>query len=600
MSAFTNVSTYCFTPLSDLKDLRTRLIAQCQADSLKGTILLSTEGINLFIAGPHEAVVRLLETLRALPGLEKLGQKFSLSDHQPFNRLLVRIKKEIIAFGVEGINPAERTSPKLPAVTLRQWLDEGRTVTLLDTRNDYEVRLGTFKGAQPIGINFFREFPRALRNLAPELKQQPVVIFCTGGIRCEKAGPLMEREGFREVYQLEGGILRYFEECGGAHYDGECFVFDQRVGVDPALRETDSAVCFACLAPLDPAEQEDPRYVVGVSCPRCFKPEPALRAERLAAHQAALQKLTHPLPGSIAAVNHRPILVSSTHDGLTLLDLVTVLFPHIERAEWERRIAGGRFLSEEGATLSAGEILRSGRRILQVFPAEIEPPVNPDIRLLHEDEAIILVHKPAPLPVHPSGRFNRNTLTSILAEIYAPGVPRPVHRLDANTTGLILFARTRHFCKMLQKQFVAGTVEKRYVVRVQGQPLDDVFTTDAPISNVPGMTGTHVVDEEEGREARTDFKVLRRLADGTSLLEARLHTGRTNQIRVHLWQLGLPVAGDPAYLPGRRLGETQTLDPEASPLQLHAWKLAFDHPISGEHLSFETELPEWAKGLQDA
>ena len=151
------------------------------------------------------------------PGLADLMPKESESDEQPFNRMLVKIKKEIIAFGVDGIDPATRTSPKLAAQELKQWLDEGRPVTLLDTRNDYEVKLGTFNGAKILPISNFPQFSEAVRELEPDLKQQPIVMFCTGGIRCEKAGPFMEREGFEQIYQLEGGILKYFEEVGAAH-----------------------------------------------------------------------------------------------------------------------------------------------------------------------------------------------------------------------------------------------------------------------------------------------------------------------------------------------------------------------------------------------
>src|SRR3954464_812100 len=147
MAAFTNISAYKFTPLADLKPLRERLIACCKSLRLKGTILLSTEGINLFVAGAPAAVESLLAELRRISGLEDLSPKHSPSEHQPFTRMLVRIKKEIIAFGVEGINPSQRTSPKLKPCELKQWLDEGRPITLLDTRNDYEVKLGTFKGA---------------------------------------------------------------------------------------------------------------------------------------------------------------------------------------------------------------------------------------------------------------------------------------------------------------------------------------------------------------------------------------------------------------------------------------------------------------------
>lgn len=271
MSAVLNLSAYRFTPFAagDLVPLRDRLRMLTRKLELRGTILLSTEGINLFVAGPRAATDVLLAELRALPGLADLTPKESPSDERPFNRMLVKIKKEIIAFGVEGIDPARDPAPRLAPETLKQWLDEGRPVTLLDTRNDYEIRLGTFKGALVPGIDHFRDFPDAVRRLPESLKQSPVVTFCTGGIRCEKAAPFLRREGFDEVYQLDGGILKYFELCGGEHYTGDCFVFDRRVGVDSSLRETDAVLCFACQMPLTLAEQEDPRYVPDVSCPHC-------------------------------------------------------------------------------------------------------------------------------------------------------------------------------------------------------------------------------------------------------------------------------------------------------------------------------------------
>jgi UPF0176 protein len=281
MSAFTNIATYKFTPLGDLPAWRERLLGLCRAGGLKGTILLSTEGINLCVAGTDEPVERLLAELRTQPGLEDLAVKTSISAEQPFNRMLVKIKKEIIAFGVEGIDPARRPAARLSARQLKQWLDEGKPVTLLDTRNDYEVRMGTFRDAVPAGIEHFREFPEAVRRLPAEWKDQPVVLFCTGGIRCEKAGPFMEREGFQKVFQLDGGILKYFEECGGAHYEGECFVFDRRVGVDPELCETSSVMCFACQMPLTFGEQRHPHYVREQSCPHCFGREAAAGAPRL-------------------------------------------------------------------------------------------------------------------------------------------------------------------------------------------------------------------------------------------------------------------------------------------------------------------------------
>jgi len=199
MESIVNIAAYKFLPLSNLKLRRARLLSLCREWSLKGTILLSPEGINLFVAGTEDKIDRLLAELRSWPGLADLEAKFSRTRHQPFRRMLVKIKREIIAFGVEGIDPAKYTSPKLPPAELKRWLDEGRPVTLLDTRNDFEVKVGTFRNALPIGIKHFREFPEAVKRLPAELKEQPIVTFCTGGIRCEKAAPDMERAGFKHV-----------------------------------------------------------------------------------------------------------------------------------------------------------------------------------------------------------------------------------------------------------------------------------------------------------------------------------------------------------------------------------------------------------------
>jgi predicted sulfurtransferase len=194
-----NIAAYRFAQLTDLRTHRERLLEVSRAGELKGTILLSHEGINLFVAGAANGVEALLAGIRAIPGLHDLTVKVSYSDHQPFNRMLIRLKKEIIAFSVPGIEPARHTSPKISPQTLKEWIDAGREMILLDTRNDYEVRLGTFRGALPIGIQHFRQFPGAVRQLPPEMKKTPIVMFCTGGIRCEKAGPFNRRYwGFLE------------------------------------------------------------------------------------------------------------------------------------------------------------------------------------------------------------------------------------------------------------------------------------------------------------------------------------------------------------------------------------------------------------------
>ena len=595
MSSFVNIAAYKFARLSDLKERRAALITFCKELGLKGTILLSTEGINLFVAGFEDAIEKLLAHLRTIPGLENLTPKVSESAEQPFTRMLVRIKKEIIAFGVEGIDPASHTSPKLAPQTLKQWLDEGRPVTLLDTRNDYEVTLGTFRNALTLGIDHFRHFPDAVRGLSPDLKQQPIVMFCTGGIRCEKAGPFMEREGFEQIYQLEGGILKYFEECGGEHYDGECFVFDQRVGVDPALKETESVQCFACQTPLTAEEQADPRYVVSQSCPYCYKTTEQLTVEAVALRQQTVDALTHPLPGSIPYVNHRPLHIPEAYDGQPFIDVLAGIFPHIDREEWLRRCEVGRFATKEGETWGADRVVRAGEHCDQTFPEAAEPAVDAAIRILHEDEAIVVLHKPAPLPMHPGGRYNRNTLQFIMDEAYAPQRPRFAHRLDANTSGLVLGARTRHFAALLQQQFIKGQVIKTYLVEVQGSPSEEAFECAASITAVPGALGSRNVDPEEGQPALTRFQVLERRANGTTLLQAQPITGRTNQIRIHLWHLGYPAVGDNTYKAGQEIGDQQTLDLAAPPLHLFAWRLQFHHPVSNQLLTFEAERPQWAE-----
>ena len=266
-----NIAAYKFTPLSNLEERRGPLRTLCRDLELKGTILLSPEGINMFVAGRRPAIQTLLEILEIDEEIGPLEVKESFSDYQPFNRMLVRLKKEIIAFGVEGIEPGVTTSPKLPPHELKQWLDEGRPCMLLDVRNEYEVRLGTFENAVALPINHFRSFPEIVKELPETCKEQPLVMFCTGGIRCEKAGPYLEREGFQQIYQLEGGILKYFEECGADHYDGDCFVFDRRTALDPNLEETETTLCFACQSPLTAEEQNSPYYVPGESCPYCFE-----------------------------------------------------------------------------------------------------------------------------------------------------------------------------------------------------------------------------------------------------------------------------------------------------------------------------------------
>ena len=219
--------------------------------------------------------------------------------------------------------------------------------------------------------------------------------------------------------------------------------------------------------------------------------------------------------------------------------------------------------------------------------------------ILHEDEALIVLNKPAPLPMHSNGRFFRNTLQHILNVVYYPQKPHPAHRLDANTTGLVLVTRTRHFASRLQSQFERGLVEKIYLVRVHGTPPEERFSCAAPISDTVGRLGARKIDFENGLESLTNFVVRQKISDGTTLLEARPLTGRPNQIRLHCAHLGFPVCGDATYLAGGKIGGTQTLDVADAPLCLHAWKISFTHPQSKQPMEFTAPPPAWVGEVEN-
>lgn len=594
MSAVINISAYRFAPLEGLKTVRHQLIALCREWSLKGTILLSPEGINLFVAGGAAEIDQLVALLRSIPGLEEIEPKVSASREQPFSRMLVKIKKEIIAFGVPEIDPVRRPAPRLSARELKRWLDEGRPVTLLDTRNDFEVSLGTFQRAVPIGIQHFRDFPAAAKQLAPADYPHPIVTFCTGGIRCEKAAPYLLNLGFEQVYQLDGGILKYFEECGSDHFQGECFVFDKRVGLTAELDESGHGQCFVCQSLLTPEELSDPLTVQGVSCPRCYRPPEEQQAHVLAECRQKLRQVIDPLPGRQPRDNFRPLKIAARHEGFTLVDVVSDIFRHIPREDWLASLEAGGLVDAEHKPVAASHRVRAGETYFTRERLQIEPDVNAEIDLLHEDSALIVVNKPAPLPMHPSGRYHRNTLEWILRAVYAPQKPRPAHRLDANTSGVAVFTRSAKMARLVQPQFERGEVQKCYLARVIGHPPDDRFECNAAIATSIGHCGARIVDEERGSSAQTGFEVLTRFPDGTSLLRVTPKTGRTNQIRVHLWHLGWPILGDPMYQPNHQLGHVQTITVGDIPLHLHAWQLTLIHPQQGNPVTFEAPRPAWA------
>lgn len=243
MNTVLNISTYKFVPLPDAAALREVLLGRAQALQLKGTILLAEEGINMFLAGPADDVRSFVTQLQQDPRFADIAPKESWSDTQPFKKMLVKVKGEIIRMNHPTIKPADGRAPAVAPATVKRWLDQGhddngRPVVTLDTRNDFEVDEGTFEGAIDWRITKFTEFPDAFRAHLDELKDKTVVSFCTGGIRCEKAAILMREEGLEHVYQLEGGILKYFEETDGSHYQGGCFVFDERRALSADLQAT--------------------------------------------------------------------------------------------------------------------------------------------------------------------------------------------------------------------------------------------------------------------------------------------------------------------------------------------------------------------------
>jgi UPF0176 protein len=273
---YVNIAAYKFITFDDTVEKRPQFRELCEQLDLKGTILLSPEGINLFLAGLRESIDSFLAWLRSDARFADIEVKESYSDRQPFTKMLVKLKREIITMKNPLIKPEEGRAPAVDAKTLKRWLDQGhddagKPVVMLDTRNAFEVDVGTFNNTIDYRIEKFSEFPEVVAQRRDELAGKTVVTFCTGGIRCEKAAIHMQNVGIASVYQLEGGILKYFEEVGGDHYTGDCFVFDYRTALNPKLEATETKQCFACRAVVTPREQLSPYYIPGESCPHCRK-----------------------------------------------------------------------------------------------------------------------------------------------------------------------------------------------------------------------------------------------------------------------------------------------------------------------------------------
>ncbi len=595
-----NVAAYKFTKLDKLEESRSLLKDKCGELGLRGTILLSPEGINLFLAGEPANVRECLRCLREMPELADLEAKESFSEKVPFRRMLVRLKKEIIPCGMEQIRPGQETSPKLTARELKSWLDQDRPLRLLDVRNKYEVEMGTFQGAEQLGLGHFRDFAAALEQLPETAKEEPLVMFCTGGIRCEKAGPIMERAGFRQVYQLDGGILKYFEECGGEYWDGSCFVFDGRVALDSELKPTGNLLCFACQAVLTAEDVTSGKFMFGEYCPHCHVPPEQKKHRLFEDRQRTIRDIAASQPGSQPYTNHRDIHVAGKFDGMKMIDFLCAWQPAISASQWQGWMEQGEIRDRDGMACNADQTVRAGNSFVHVMPNTTEPEINPDIRLLHEDDSLVVVDKPAPLPGHPSGRFNRNTLQHILGQAFPHEKLRLAHRLDAATTGVVLLARKYRAARAVQQQFASQTVAKVYLARVHGHPKWNEIEIDHPISVAPVAAGGERAIDAQGQAARTECRVVKRFADRTSLLAVKPLTGRTNQIRLHLQHIGHSIVGDNLYphvgkqSPAEhRQSEIAQLAESSGPLCLHASSLSLVHPETGEQVSFKAPDPAW-------
>ncbi|MGB0760838.1 MAG: rhodanese-related sulfurtransferase, partial [Rubripirellula sp.] len=270
MSKFVVAALYRFVQLDDYEDLQKPIHDQMVEYGVCGSLLLASEGINGTVSGSREAIDQLLNYLRDDPRLSSLEVKESFALEAPFKRTRVRLKKEIVTMGVDGINPNDSVGTYVDPKDWNKLISDPE-VTVIDTRNDYEVAIGTFEGAINPETESFRQFPAFVDNELDPQKHRKVAMFCTGGIRCEKSTAFLRSKGFDEVYHLKGGILKYLEEVPeeDSKWKGDCFVFDKRVSVGHNLELGEHLMCYGCGWPVDPEQQHDPKFVRGVQCPHC-------------------------------------------------------------------------------------------------------------------------------------------------------------------------------------------------------------------------------------------------------------------------------------------------------------------------------------------
>lgn len=290
MNSIVVAALYRFVSLPDYQELREPLLDKCLAEGITGTLLLAVEGINGTVAGTREGIDNLLLYLRSDPRFDAIDHKESFYETMPFYRMKVKLKREIVTMGVDGIDPNDVVGTY---VEPQDWnaLISDPEVTVVDTRNYYEYAIGSFKGADNPETTTFREFPEYVHtHLAPE-KNKKVAMFCTGGIRCEKSTAYLKQQGFDEVYHLKGGILKYLEHVPEEEslWEGECFVFDNRVAVGHDLEKGSYDQCHGCRHPITEDDKLSEKYMVGISCPRCYDQQTPEQRQRFAERQKQIQ-----------------------------------------------------------------------------------------------------------------------------------------------------------------------------------------------------------------------------------------------------------------------------------------------------------------------
>ncbi|MCL1094845.1 rhodanese-related sulfurtransferase [Shewanella kaireitica] len=290
MSKVVVCAMYKFVSLPDFERFQKPLLSVMEESGIKGTLLLAKEGINGTVAGSQSAIDALLVWLATQPGLDNIVHKLSFDEEMPFYRTKVKLKKEIVTMGVEGIDPNEVVGTYVKPKDWNELISDPE-VLLVDTRNDYEVKIGTFKNALDPQTATFREFPEYVKQNLDPAKHKKVAMFCTGGIRCEKSTAYLKEQGFEDVYHLEGGILKYLEEVKQEEsmWEGECFVFDNRVAVNHDLEKGQYDQCNACRMPITEAEKVSPQFEQGVSCPHCIDKVTDKQRERFLERERQVQ-----------------------------------------------------------------------------------------------------------------------------------------------------------------------------------------------------------------------------------------------------------------------------------------------------------------------